>query len=449
MRTPCPARARSWLLWLGCCWPTLSPAAAAAPPPLTIADAIAEATAHSPAVRAAEEAVASARAAARAAGAWPALELEVAPLLSDERGVDLDATVTQIIVEPTRGPAAAAARTALLQALAERDAVRLELAGQVAAAYHRLAALLRLADATRGDVELAQRLVAAAAEARQLGERPGVDVLRAELELDLADQDLSALQAELSQARVVLNSVLGRELGGELVIDAAVSPAMPDLDPATLQTQALAQPDLRGRELEIERRRQAAAAVRAGRGPTLALQGFREDQEHGLRLALSLPLLDHGRLGAEAEAAEAAARVAAEELATGRREVALAVEQARLAVEAAASQRESFRGGVLAKATRLTELTLTGYRLGELSLLEVLDAQRRLAAARRQAVLLDQALVEALLALQRATGTAWLSLAADPPSPPPGPVAALGSYGPPSPAQRTLLPTPLTPGGQP
>ena len=115
-------------------------------------------------------------------------------------------------------------------------------------------------------------------------------------------------------------------------------------------------------------------------------------------------MFETGRIRGEVRAAQSAVVVAEAELAAAARAVTLAVEQALLAAEAAIGQRAQFRTAVIARAERLVELTTLGYQAGELNLLDVLDARRRLAESRMEAAALDEAVIAALLELERAVG---------------------------------------------
>ena len=420
---------------------------------VSLASIATEACAHSPRVRAAEQTVAAARAAARAAGARPGPQLELSPLYSTERQLDLDAALVQNLYDPSFRPTSRAAQAALAGALLDLDEVRLEVAAEARHAYLRGHAAERLVAAQVADLELVRALRDAAVQARDAGERPGVDVLRAELELSRAEQALTDARAIALAERATLLSMLGRDAGTSLTLEPALEPAPAIPDRAELLEHLEQRPRLRSAAVQVELRRRLVDLARSQRQPALELAGFREDQEQGVRLSFSLPLGGDRKAREEVRAAEAAVRQAEEELVGARREVTLEIDQAHLALSSASARQARFAEQVLQFAERLTDRARIGYRIGETSVLEVVDAQRLLAEARREAIGLDLAVAQAWVDLELALGSpfepaagadaqAQLPTAATAAAAPRGPTSLLG---PPAP-KTVLLPT-LAPGG--
>lgn len=378
--------------------------------PLAPLTAIELALAASPRLRAAEAEVARTEAALRSARAWPAPELTVSPLYSDERALDLEAELALTLHDPTLKPATRVASAALSASLVALAEARREVAAEARKSYFGLRSAERLVAAQGKDVELLRRLRDAAVRGRDLGERPGVDVLRAELELSRAEQELAAAVVEASVARAGLNALLGRQPDIPVAV-AATGPA-PTTVPSwsDLAPRVAGQPRLRLADTAVELRRHEVALARSQRRPVIELAGFREDQEHGVRLSLRLPAFDLGRVRGEVQAAEAAVRQAEQERDVVRRELTADLARVHLTLVSASERRRRFVDEVLARAERLAELAETGYRIGETSILEVLDARRQLAQVRREAVDLERAEADAWTDLAGALGavTDWL-----------------------------------------
>lgn len=363
-----------------------------------------EALAASPRVRAAEADVRRAEAAARGARAWPTPTLEVSALQSDERSADVEASLAVNLFEPGRSPGGRMALAEWRRAQAELELARLGVAAEARQAYLELsAARLRLA-AQDESVRLAEQFRDAAVRARDIGERPGIDVTRAELELATARQMLAELAAEAEQRRIALAGLLSRDLGDELPIALSLAVVPPEASNEPTEEAV-------DRHPLVQVARERLAAARSGRGatgaaklPTLTLSGFREDEENGLRLSLSAPFPDLGRLGGERRAASAEAEAAGHLLEAARTEVRVAWARASAALRAAGARRLSFAGEVLARAERLVELAELGYRSGASSSIEVLDAQRRLAEARLERVAVNLAVALAASDLLTASG---------------------------------------------
>lgn len=367
-------------------------------PPLSLSEAESLAVEASPAVAAALAEVAAADARATADGSLPAAELTVQPLWSDERRLDVEAELSQVLFAPGLGAAGRAARLARLEARLALDEVRLTIAAEARAAWLELAAArLRLA-AAEENVAVVAALRDAAAAARDVGERPGVDVLRAELELAEAEDAVAAARLAAAEAEVRLNLLLGREPTASVVIE----PTLAVLPPTVGDDALAARPALQAAEVAIEAARATVSSVRARRLPTVEAGAFREDQEHGVRVSLNLPLFDYGRNRGESREAEAAVARAEAELARLRRELQSEAARAELAVAGELARRATYRAEVLARAERLVELARVGYETGAMSLLDVLDARRRLAAARAGVVDRDLGVALAVNDLWRA-----------------------------------------------
>ena len=409
-----PARAPVW----ACCVLAIIVTPALAE---SVEQLVAEALANAPELLAAERAVDRARAAARAAGAWPGPRAAVAGVASDER-VDWEAELAQPLLTPTRGPARDAALAGVELALLELAGARLAVEAGVRRACVELQAAERRVAATEQDAAAARALTAAAARLVELGERPGIERLRAELESGLADQDLAAAVLTAEQVRSALASLVGRPV--QLEAATAVVPAL-DADP--LLALAQSHPLLLAAERGSARNRLEADSIRAERLPEVALAGFREDRENGVRVGLSVPLFDPG-IGHRAASADARAGEADAALALAQRDVARRIEQARLTVASTVARRESFTAAVLTPAERLLERAVLGYELGETTQLDALDARRRLADARRRLVDLELELALAVIDLQLAVGRFDLPTA-----------PAVAALGPPVPS-RSLQP---------
>ncbi len=409
-----PAR---WPVWACCALASIITPARAE----SVDQVVAEALTNAPELLAAERAVDRARAAARAAGAWPGPRAVVAGVASEER-IDWEAELAQPLLTPTRGAALGAARVEVELALLALAQTRLAVEARARRTCVDLqAAELRL-DSSEQDAAAARALADAAERLVELGERPGIERLRAELELGLTEQDLAAAALAAEQARSAVTSLLGRSVELE-----AVTAVIPALEAEQLLELAQGQPLLLAAARGIARDRLEAAAIRAERLPAMELAGFREDRENGVRIGLSVPLFDAG-IGHRADSAEARAAEAEAALTLARREVALRIEQARLAVDSAVGRRDSFTAAVLRPAEQLLERAVLGYELGETTQLDALDARRRLADARRRGIDLERELALAVIDLQLAVGR--FDLPASP---------AVTAYGPPLPG-RLLQP---------
>lgn len=299
-----------------------------------------------------------------------------------------------------------------------RRAAELALDGAVADAYlaQRLALAQRaLAERTRDDW---QQTLALLQLQRQAGQSSALDLLQAEGELALAEAELQARRRALDQAGNAL-----RLLVGATWPEAPPEPLAPDAPPLSLQAPAglpaqrlLRRPDLQQAEQLLAATQAEIAAARAALFPRItltaalgvaspALDGL-FSAGHGVwRLApqASLPWLDGGRQRQEVQLAQLRR---SEALAGYERSIQVALREVADALAAAATLRPQIaaQSRAVAIAERQHALTALRHRAGLDGRLELLDAGRRLATARRGLLELRHAELANAVALYLALG---------------------------------------------
>jgi cobalt-zinc-cadmium efflux system outer membrane protein len=238
-----------------------------------------------------------------------------------------------------------------------------------------------------------------AASREEAGHGSGYVTARLRLEASLG-------RSRLAEAELERDALRGRLL--RLLELPADTPLQGSLEPAAAEPANGELPEITAaREAESEA---AAAGRAAGRAwiPRLTASGAynrqvgpQVGQGYSVNLEVEVPVFDRGQ-GARAEAA------AAEE-AVGRYRGAL--ENVRAAeVRAAATRLRGLRAererlaGSLDSLDALVRATESGYREGERTLVEVLDARRTVLAARERLLSLDLAIRLADVELRRATG---------------------------------------------
>jgi cobalt-zinc-cadmium efflux system outer membrane protein len=378
--------------------------------PTPLADLLRRAESTYPALTAARQARRQAEARAVAAGALPPVTLNAGHGFGvGASGTDEDIRLSGLlelgskrrsrIEEARREVDAARAREA--QALAELTfQVRTALVGlQAAAAEERLA---------QENLELARTFLQRAELQFQAGDVPETTVLRAQVEVENVEQALVAASAATAGQRAAVNVLIGAEPGAPLAAPEANPPPARALDVAALRQLALVRPDVRAAEATLAARTAAVASARASRQPDLTLDAVhaRLDEPEGnvLRIGLAFPLFDYGLIRASVNAARAAADEQRANLELLRRQAAQELETAYVNWEAARRQAERLGGPQLARARRLRDLAELGYREGQFSYLELLDAQRAYLTTFSQYVRAVAAANTAEAALERAVG---------------------------------------------
>jgi cobalt-zinc-cadmium efflux system outer membrane protein len=213
-----------------------------------------------------------------------------------------------------------------------------------------------------------------------------VEATRVEIEFEKVASELEAARITLSARQAELAVWLGVPSGRTLAAAADLNalPFAADRDSALAKARtthpALAVARARTRSLEAE-----VDIERRARVPSFSLTGFAafelDQRGYGAGVAVSLPLWswNTGRI-AQAEASLAAGEKQAEAAA---QEIEAAVIDVQAACSASVATATRFRNNVVPRSESAASMTEKTYQLGEVSLLEVIDARRTLLDAHR------------------------------------------------------------------
>lgn len=302
-------------------------------------------------------------------------------------------------------------RTARLSLVAEVTNAWLTLAAE----RQRLLLAEQLRESQRRTLDLTERQY-------QLGATSGLDRARARTAFESARGDAARSAGAVEQARLRLELLAGQPLPEDLLPtgqDTRAVTALPEI-PGGLPAEVLLQrPDLRAAEQRLRAASFDVGAARAARFPRLTLTasaGTRSADLDGLfksgsgvwsvMPAIDLPIFDGGARRARVEVSEATRKeaIANYELAlqSAFQEVADA-----LAVRDRLAERLDAQQAQVAAAEQTLGLAEQSYRLGSISQLELLDAQRQLASARQQLVTLRQTEQANRVELMRVLGGRW------------------------------------------
>lgn len=353
--------------------------------------------------------------------------------VSGSSGLSLGVSAWEIDLFDRLGSLEGAALARYLGQQETQRSARLSLVAEVATAWLALAAeqqRLRLAEAVR---DSQQRTLALTERQYQLGAASGLDRARAQTAFEAARGEVARSQAAVQQARLALELLAGQPLApallpspGPLPSGAAQAPAaavtaLPDLPPGLPAEVLLQRPDLRAAEQALDAAAYNVGAARAARFPRLTLTGSAGTRSAdldgligggslvwSLLPSLQLPLFDAGARQAQVEANEATRREALAQyeaaLQAAFREVADA-----LAVRDSLAERLAAQQAQVDAAERSAALAEQRYRLGAISQLELLDAQRQLTSAQQGLVTLRQTEQVNRVVLLRALGGRWRS----------------------------------------
>ncbi|GAB3375542.1 efflux transporter outer membrane subunit [Massilia agri] len=314
-----------------------------------------------------------------------------------------------------------AARSDAATSEANYRSVLLALQADVAQTYFRLRALDAELDTVARTVQLREESVNVNQRRFDLGDIGEFDLSRARTELSTARAEAIGLQRQRATAEHALAVLLGKPAsnyvaGRSPLLDATALPTIPAGLPSSLLER---RPDIVAAQRAMEASNARIGVARGAMFPALTISAagggvggafsdvFRwSSRSWVLGLLTSMPIIDGGRNRANVERSEA---VLEESVGTYRQSVlsAFAEVEDNLAGLRILSGQAGEIDSALVSARRSADLAQKLYDAGRSSYLELLDAQRNLAAVERTAVQLRGNRAVTTVALIRALGGGW------------------------------------------
>ncbi|MEC4676460.1 MAG: efflux transporter outer membrane subunit [Nitrospirota bacterium] len=290
----------------------------------------------------------------------------------------------------------------------------------------RIADLYYLAVEQRAQIELSDRSIASFQDTLELVERryreglaPAMDVYQSRRNLAAVRAARPVFESNLSAALNALSVLTGRFPDRELAGNSAELPEPPAF-PSGIPSQVLTRrPDVRSALLRLRASDWRAGAAVAGRFPSFNIIGSYGGASErvktlldspnifwNLLLDIAHPLLDGGRLKAEAERAEAVFR----EQLFGYHQTVLTsfkeVEDALAGINAAETRLSVLDAGLIAASGAL-RLSLDRYAQGLTDYLPVLTAQQRYYESESSIIAARQQRISVAIQLARVLGAEW------------------------------------------
>ncbi len=388
------------------------------PAPLRLSrrQAIAEALARNPGLLASKEQVEQARAGVVTATAFPDPTLAVdvsgqSQALNPNSGNanDLGFGLTFPFPGKTR-LRGEVARAALHAAEFTLTQLQQQVASQTAQAYDAVLVALRHAEDLKQGKELALDFLAKTKARFLAGTVPKVDVVKAQVDVSQADNDLIANERSLLTAQANLNRLLGR-MGGapiETTDSLEVPASIAELEALEKLAQG-SRPELRSLEIQ---RQGASAATRLARqywAPDVNLTFSRNAVEgspttYTTGIGLGFPIFFRQHLQGEVAAAIHREQELAANVADLTAQISLDVRTSYAAASTALRQAIFLRDELLPEAREVYRVASVSYGLGGASALELLDAKRTLLDAEKQYADALAAANDAQAALELAVG---------------------------------------------
>ena len=372
--------------------PTAPPAAKAEPAVLTMAAAVEQALARNPELGAAEQGWRAAQERPRQAGSLedPVFTYE-AYNIPESEGFAFDAaienmySVSQAIPFPGKlGLRKKSARFAADAEGARADGKRLEIIAGVKRAYADLYQAQQSLAIARDQKRLSIQLSETARAKYEVGERPQVDLLRADVEVSLAEKDIETLEEMRRAAMARLNALLDapQDQPVATVTSLPVEPLGVEVAALEGSSQEI-NPSVQAAGFEIERARTEHKLARWSYLPDFQITGRRfvnldRDNGWGAMFGVTIPWVWISRH--QGEIAEAAARKKRAELMlrAEKNMAAAGVREFHAGVERAYRNTALLDSALLPQARLAYESSLASYRAGGGDFLDVLDSQKTL-----------------------------------------------------------------------
>jgi outer membrane protein TolC len=246
-------------------------------------------------------------------------------------------------------------------------------------------------DAAGAQVKTAQAVYDRAADLRKAGVVPGIDVLRAQVELQAQQQRLMYFQNEFAKQKLTLARAIGLPIGQQFQLtDTMPYAPMPPLKLGQALDQAYAsRADYEAAQAQVKA---AEAARKAARGESLPSLHFNSDygdignapgQSHGtftVAATLKIPIFQGGRVHGEMLQADAQLEKRKAEMEDLRARIAYEVETALMDLKSSGDRVQVAKGARGLAAEELQQAQ-DRFSAGVVSSIEVVQAQDALATA--------------------------------------------------------------------
>ncbi len=278
-----------------------------------------------------------------------------------------------------------------------------------------------IADASRvtsiqAQVDTAQAIYTRAVDQRRAGTSPGIDVLRAQVELKTQQQRLLAQQNLFDKDKLSLARVIGLPPGQvfNLADSVPFAPLAGLTQDEALRTALAQRPDYQSARKLVDAAKEAVKAAQAQWYPTVDLNGYYGDagitlnNSHGVFLltgALNFNIFNGGRIRSDVEQARATLKQRSDELADLGGQIDFQVRAAFLDIRTASDQ-VAVANDNLALATQTLEQARDRFKAGVADTIEVVQAQESVASANDSIISALFAHNVAKAALARALGIA-------------------------------------------
>lgn len=266
----------------------------------------------------------------------------------------------------------------------ELESLKLQLKADVKSAYTQLAFAIETSHLAQERVRLFQNLRDAAQARANLGESSDIDAMQAELQLTEAQNNMEQTYQQIMEARYNLFETIGLE-EEQQTYDIAFPDTLHYVAVDVNQNEVLRQLQESPQLKQISQNQLAASymtkAAKSSYLPDLNMRYYRQDfgngfDFNGFEVGVSIPLWFGVNQSNRVQQAKARYRTQEWRYMEQELSIKRQAEQAWHGYETTRANIQRFRESIQTRSRELVDMTQRGYRLGELDLLTLLEAQR-------------------------------------------------------------------------
>jgi cobalt-zinc-cadmium efflux system outer membrane protein len=294
----------------------------------------------------------------------------------------------------------ARAEYALVRAQAELELN--DLLADALAAYHEYAYRAQIAAVAQEALQLAEQTREKIRLQVEVGARAGIDLIQADIERERVRQHAALRQAEAAAALERLRAALGGVSPDEVATADTRATPTPSLSPDTPLAVRIEQARLQAAQAQAQQIRVEGIP---DLGVQVRIERFRDARTRpAFGLSVSLPFLDYGARQQQLRAQQQRAEAQQQRLLAVRIRYEGARAAAQQRYEQARARAEAYQQRIMPQAEQLVQATQTGLEVGQISILQLLEAQRTARQVREETLLAMLELKLAEIELRRLRG---------------------------------------------
>jgi cobalt-zinc-cadmium efflux system outer membrane protein len=294
----------------------------------------------------------------------------------------------------------ARAEYALMRAQAELELN--DLLADALAAYHEYAYRAQIAAVAQEALQLAEQTREKIRLQVEVGALAGIDLIQADIERERVRQHAALRQAEAAAALERLRAALGGVSPDEVATADTRATPTPSLSPDTPLAVRIEQARLQAAQAQAQQIRVEGIP---DLGVQVRIERFRDARTRpAFGLSVSLPFLDYGARQQQLRAQQQRAEAQQQRLLAARVRYEGERAAAQQRYEQARARAEAYQQRIMPQAEQLVQATQTGLEVGQLSILQLLEAQRTACQLREETLMAAMELKLAEIELRRLRG---------------------------------------------